>query len=80
MLTSAVIYLVNTTAGIIAVSIFVVPIGGSPTMDNAFLYEYALAAHSSVPFGQSQIFLGGNNLMASAGNTGVNVFLSGWYQ
>jgi hypothetical protein len=79
MLTSAVIYLVNTTAGIIPVSIFVVPIGGLPSTDNAFLYEYALAAHSSVPFGQSQIFLGGNAIMATSA-AGVNVFLSGWQQ
>jgi len=80
MLTAAVIYLVNTTAAPIAVRICVVPTGSSPAPDNAFLWEYALAANSSVPFGQSQIFLGGNSIQAYAASPGVNVFLSGWQQ
>lgn len=69
------IRLCNTTSSDVPVRVFIVPSGGSPTADNAILYDAVVPANGFISDPDLHVLSGGDTLRASG--LGVTLTVSG---
>lgn len=68
---------VNTTAGALTLTVYLVPSAGSPSAANAFYNASSIAANSRLQYNGTQVLNAGDTIQVLASGAGITVTTSG---